>query len=353
MTILLNVAAAVSLLAQTAPEHSLRLTSPAPGEELHYYSWEISITVGVIAPPGDYEVELTYQGTTHFLPALKAYGRVDESGLESWSLVDYWLKPELGEHPVELRLLSLTDTGIGASGRLLARNDDTITYSYREDDPPEKQARDQMRYLARNAIQRAERLDPVERSYVSSDGSEAGERRAHAEAWIDARHGWLSQRLKTLAKIAELYDYTGRAGDGLLALQRAEALWKAESTEILHREPASPFPIKWQFDGDVGVPPHLLALAGFYGRRLESERAVEYLKEGIAFMGEQQRKHPRLEPDDRRYCENIASGLMGRVAMLHYLVTRDRAGYELWKQRSKDTYARSQDKSRDGGLLGR
>ena len=351
--IFLNLGAALllaSLSVQGATDYSIALTNPKPGEELRYYSWEVALVVEVVAPPGDYEVELSYQGVTHHLPALAARGRPGEGGKASWSLRDPWLLPELGTHELELRLLSLTDAGLGASGRMLADSTVPLTYAIWAEKPPQMAAGERMLNLARNALVHAEVLDPVKDPYRDTNVSDLDHQRALAVKWLAARSEWLQRRVEVLTEIAELYEYTGRPGDGLRALRRAEAIWNAESPEILHRAPAPAHPAKWIPNKFSSAPPHTLALANFYARRMEFDRAMEYLQAALTYMTEQQAKHPSLDEGDRRNCANHSSTLMTRIAELHYLLRRDRAGYDLWMTRAEKARAPARDGG--GGLLG-
>lgn len=209
--ILLNVASALLLSAAPmgAPtEYSIKVTRPAPDAEFRYYSWEVSVSVEVVAPPGDYELELSYQGVTHYLPALAAKGRAVEGGKHRWSLNDPWLPLELGEHDLELRLLSLANTGVGASGKLLAEAVVPLDYVHSAEDSPEELARTRMHWLSRAAIDHARVLDPVVDPYRDEDMSDLEHGRIQATKWLTARSKWLRCRVETLTRIGELYDYT-------------------------------------------------------------------------------------------------------------------------------------------------
>mgnify|MGYP006289753293 CR=1 FL=1 len=329
---------------------SIRLSSPEPEHEWRYTSWPMSVSVEVIAPPGDYEVELFYNGVTHYLTAFDDRGYALEGGKKRWNLSDQWLYPELGKHDLELRLLSLEAPGVGAAGRRLAECRTQIEYVLSTETPPEEQARKTLRQLANAAITWAKVLDPIEAPYQRDGHSDLEHRRRLADEWLTAKSKWLHQRVETLAKIAELYDYTGRPGDGLRALKRAEAIWKGEASRVLHRTPAPAFPIKWHPGGYVYAPAQHRVRAGFYARRMELDRAVESLKQAIAFMDEQQAKHPYLTDDDRKICGDYKASLMHDIARMHYILRRDRAGYDLWMKRSKK--ARGVVDTREGGLLG-
>jgi hypothetical protein len=351
---LLNIAAALLLgvpSVQDASSYSIKVTSPEPGTAITYYSWEPNVSLEVVAPPGDYELELTYRGVTHFLPAFEPLGRPIEGGLARWSLRDSWLPLERGDHPLRLRLRSLETPGLDASGRLLAEIEVPLRFDFRSDDPPAKAGRDITLRFCWEAIDTARNIDSATDPHGLIDTGDPERRDELALRWLESKHRWLFARIKALAGIAELHDYSGRPGDALEALRRAEAIWHADSAENLNRPPASAHPIKWHTEGFTPVPHHLKVFAGFYARRMEFDRALAYQKKAIAFLDEQLRKNPGLDADDRKHGASLLGSSMRDVARMHYFLRRDRAGYDLWIQRSRD--ALPPPENRSGGLLGR
>lgn len=323
---------------QSAPKYAVEVTSPEPGKSISYLYYEISISLQVTAPPGEYEVELRYGGITHYLPAFREQGSLGKDGLKRWGLRDRWLLFELGEHPLQLRLLSLDAASVDGIGTVLAETNTTLFFTVNEKYPPSEQVKQRLENLGNGGIYAAEVLEPVTEPYRNDKHSDFEHKSEQASKWLKAKTKWLRQRIDALAEIAEIYEYTGRPGDGLKLLRMAETLWNTESKVILNRPPMQPQPQGWEAENMVFVPRHIGYLESFYARRMELEPAMKYLQQSLDHYDEQYKSNPLLSERERRRCHEQAGFVMLRAAQLHYLLRRDRAGYDKWMKRAKEMF---------------
>jgi len=333
-----------------AAAYDLTLTSPTADELVEYHSWNIGLGIELRAPSGDYEIEVRYAGTVHYVLCLAKASAALNDGRRRWITRDAYIDFVDGSEEVELRLLSLSDAGVGSSGRLLAESKSLLRFQTSSKQALEERVTELATRIARHGMSAAGTLEPREEWTMPSRDDDLDKAREKSLRWVKAQHEWLRGRVDVLSEVGETYAYAGQPGDALVALRMAEDLYEREAGRMLQRAPLAPHSILWDPERYVFAPPHLRRLGEFYARRMELERAAHYFKLEIDFYNDQRKSHPYLDERDRSKCWEQASHKMNELARLHYALRRDRGAHDLWTEKAKETWAKATPST--GGLLG-
>jgi len=328
----MHLAALAALLLSPPPAPSavtLEIQSPQPGQTL---SAGLFVNLSLIAPAsGEYEVEVACFGTTHYLLAAKDHPSrsVDGEGAATWKLLDRWLLPEAGPATLTARVQGLGEVGIGGESRLLAERTIEFRYEPLTGDALDEKLEQQTHYLIGQWMGECDGIEPGKEPY-GFDRKDPQSRLAQAKLYFESRQDWLMGRLIAYALLADVYENALQPGDALRALRYAGEVWAAESGEVIDRPPFPPTPLLWRHDHWTTAPAHLNRLADFYARRDDLDRAVHQAEQIIAYYADQVRRHQKLDAWHRDRCNESAAWTMSTIAQWHYLLRRDREGYDRW-----------------------